>query len=685
MTTPTPTGQLAIKDIAALADVTRAAVGNWRARHDDFPQPTPDSPPRRPLFDLQEILAWLKSKDLLPEDAEKKQAELALTAAANELRAAHIDPISATTLALYLLALRKQTDTGHAGSSWQQVRTATTTGDLIQALEQAPVPAGLDGATMLPWSQIRDLLADESAANMVAGIGQADSEDYAAAAETVIDAFLGLGGRGDISAFGSSTSLSSKLLATAAATTTTAGETVLDPACGIGGTLIDLNTKVGNLTLFGTDIHPAPAAIAQLHAYLADVDATFTSSDSLAHDPHPGTTFGTIVSEPPLGLHIQPEVATKLVASSGLDVRVPRYSDESFLIYVSTHLAPGGYGYVLTTVGAGFRRDMAQLRQTLVARGCVEAVIQLPAGLLSYSRVPTLLWVLRAAQDTPDTSILIADATGAKSAETQIGHWLADMRAGRATSIPVRTLPLAELITLNGDLTPSKLLREELDSHEVTTSLRDSLAQLEKIVGQIQQFRDDVSLLTHPPATARHSTLQQLIDAGSIIQHRGRHQPNKDNYVKDGVEALLVPLRNNGEDPDTVLAAPATRWLQDGDVLVPPHATMPAQVFIDDGQQWAVPIGMSILEVTDSDLDPHYLAACINASFNEAANLGAPIPRRDFKHIEVPALDPQGQQEVVDALARLKQMQQTADDLTRETKATTDAFLNVVRYGDSTH
>src|SRR5699024_1884592 len=142
---------------------------------------------------------------------------------------------------------------------------------------------------------------------------------------------------------------------------------------------------------------------------------------------------------------------------------------------------------------------------------------------------------------------------------------------------------------------------------------------------------------------------------------------------------------NNGEDPDTVLAAPATRWLQDGDVLVPPHATMPAQVFIDDGQQWAVPIGMSILEGTDSDLDPHYLAACINASFNEAANLGAPIPRRDFKHIEVPALDPQGQQEAVNALARRKHRQQAEDALSRESTATSYAFLIVVRYGRSTH
>ncbi|MGV3153122.1 MULTISPECIES: HsdM family class I SAM-dependent methyltransferase [unclassified Corynebacterium] len=681
----TPSGQLTIKDVAVVADVTRAAVSNWRARHEDFPQPTPDSPPRRPLFDLQEILAWLKSKDLLPKGAEKKRAELALTAAANELRAAHIDPISATTLALYLLALRKQTDTGHDSSGWQQVRTAATTGDLIQALEQAPVPAGLDGATMLPWAQIRDLLADESAANLVAGIGQADSEDYAAAAETIIDAFLGLGGRGDISAFGSSTSLSSKLLATAAATTTTAGETVLDPACGIGGTLIDLNTKVGNLTLFGTDIYSAPAAIAQLHAYLVDVDATFTWADSLAHDPHLGTTFGTIVSEPPLGARIQPEVATKLVASSGLDVRVPRYSDDSFLIYVSTHLAPGGYGYVLTTVGAGFRRDMAQLRQTLVARGCVEAVIQLPAGLLSYSRVPTLLWVLRAAQDTPDTSILIADATKATSAEIEIGHWLEDMRAGRATSIPVRTLSLAELITLNGDLTPSKLLREELDSDEAAASLRASLSLLEKSVGQIQELQaDDTRQLTQPPAAAQHSTLQQLIDTGAVAAHRGRHRPHADDTVRDGIEAFLVPIREKGEDPETVIAPRTSRWLQDGDVLVPTIAHLPARVFTGDGHKWVAPTGVTVLEITDSGLDPTYLAACINASFNEPADLGTTIPRRDFKHLEIPILESERQQQVLDSLTRLEKLRQAAATLDRETRAMTDAFLNVVRYGDST-
>lgn len=680
----TPTGQLAIKDIAAVAGVSRAAVSNWRARHDDFPQPTPDSPQRRPLFDLQEVVTWLKHKDLLPEGADKKQAMLALTATANELRAAHFDAISATTLALYLLALRKQASSAKDDASWQRVCAAATTGDLIHALEQTPAPAGLDAATALPWDQIERNLSDESVVNLLVGINRADSLGYSTAAETIIDAFLGIGGRGDISAFGSSNSLSSKLLSAAAATTTTAGETVFDPACGIGGTLIGLNSQVGGLTLAGVDLDPAPAAVAQLHAFLVDANATFTSADSLAHDPYPDAAFNTVVSEPPLGMRIEQDVAAKLVARSGLDIPTPRFSDEAFLIYASTHLAADGRGYILTTVGTGFRRPLAQFRQALVAQGGLEAVIQLPAGLLSYSRVSTLLWVLRGPQNTPETSVLIADATKATSAETDITQWLEDMRSGRETSIPTRRVELTELITRNGDLTPSTLLREELDSDEATTSLRTSFAQLEKNIGHIQQLQSsDIRSLTPPPAAAQHVTLQQLIDTGAVTAHRGHHRPHADDTVRDGIEAFLVPIREKGGDPDTVMAPRTTRWLQNGDVLVPTMADLPARVFTGDGHKWVAPTGLTVLEITDSDLDPTYLAACINASFNESADLGTALRRRNLTHIDIPTLSPEGQQQVLTTLAQLERMREIADALTHQAKATTDAFLNVVRYGET--
>lgn len=93
---------------------------------------------------------------------------------------------------------------------------------------------------------------------------------------------------------------------------------------------------------------------------------------------------------------------------------------------------------------------------------------------------------------------------------------------------------------------------------------------------------------------------------------------------------------------------------------------------------------MAVLEITDPDLDPTYLAACINASFNEPADLGTAVRLRDFTHLEIPTLESEGQQQVLHALAQLERMRKIADALTHQNKATTNAFLNVVRYGETT-
>ncbi|MGW4412933.1 hypothetical protein ACWEJ6_53840 [Nonomuraea sp. NPDC004702] len=46
-------------DIARLAGVGRAAVSNWRRRHDDFPQPIGGTA-NQPLFSLRQIESWLR-------------------------------------------------------------------------------------------------------------------------------------------------------------------------------------------------------------------------------------------------------------------------------------------------------------------------------------------------------------------------------------------------------------------------------------------------------------------------------------------------------------------------------------------------------------------------------------------------------------------------------------------------
>jgi SAM-dependent methyltransferase len=63
--------QVTAAEIARLANVGRAAVSNWRRRHDDFPKPV-GGPPTSPLFDLAEVQAWLEANGRRVTDAARR-------------------------------------------------------------------------------------------------------------------------------------------------------------------------------------------------------------------------------------------------------------------------------------------------------------------------------------------------------------------------------------------------------------------------------------------------------------------------------------------------------------------------------------------------------------------------------------------------------------------------------------
>src|SRR5919198_240809 len=50
---------MGLQEIAALARVTRAAVGNWRTRFKDFPKPIAELA-AGPVFRRDQVMAWLK-------------------------------------------------------------------------------------------------------------------------------------------------------------------------------------------------------------------------------------------------------------------------------------------------------------------------------------------------------------------------------------------------------------------------------------------------------------------------------------------------------------------------------------------------------------------------------------------------------------------------------------------------
>lgn len=56
---------ISMAEIARLAGQSRATVGNWKARHDDFPLERARVP-RGPLYSRAEVLAWLAARKEIP-------------------------------------------------------------------------------------------------------------------------------------------------------------------------------------------------------------------------------------------------------------------------------------------------------------------------------------------------------------------------------------------------------------------------------------------------------------------------------------------------------------------------------------------------------------------------------------------------------------------------------------------
>ncbi|WP_369075281.1 helix-turn-helix transcriptional regulator, partial [Streptomyces calidiresistens] len=59
---PSPTAaRVTAAEISRIAGVTRATVGNWRRRHEDFPAPAGGTE-SSPLYDLVEVRSWLAAR-----------------------------------------------------------------------------------------------------------------------------------------------------------------------------------------------------------------------------------------------------------------------------------------------------------------------------------------------------------------------------------------------------------------------------------------------------------------------------------------------------------------------------------------------------------------------------------------------------------------------------------------------
>lgn len=190
------------------------------------------------------------------------------------------------------------------------------------------------------------------------------------------------------------------------------GDSVCDPTCGSGGMLIETinlvkaaGGDIRTLRLYGQEVNLTTASIARMNLFFHDIgeDSKIVRGDVLRepklHDAHGALRqFQVVIANPPFSL--ENWGADRWAADPRAFCGVPPASkgDYAFVQHMITAMDPdtGRVGVVMPH-GVLFRGGAeGQIRQCLIEKDLLEAVIGLPPNLFYSTTIPACLLIFRA-------------------------------------------------------------------------------------------------------------------------------------------------------------------------------------------------------------------------------------------------------------------------------------------------
>ncbi|NJP89528.1 N-6 DNA methylase [Nonomuraea sp. FMUSA5-5] len=335
-------------DIARLAGVGRAAVSNWRRRHDDFPQPIGGTA-NQPLFSLRQVESWLRRYG--------KSYQVSL-----------------------------------GDRVWQRLKAA---GDLrlgeLVAQAGALLTRSVDAEN--PSSTGGGL--DDELAELVRELGE--QHGALTAYEFLCERYLEAHSRQLSVTRDDVAALMVRLVGAP-------GATVLDPACGVGTLLLAPSALEQGARVLGQELSETSAAITASRLVLRGVEARIVAGDSMRNDGFAGERADAVVCDPPFNERAwgYEELTGDPRWEYGLP---PRGEPElAWVQHCLTHVKPRGLVAILMPPAAASRKAGRRIRANLLRAGALRAVVALPGSDLWLLRRP-------AAGERPPSEVLILDAT----------------------------------------------------------------------------------------------------------------------------------------------------------------------------------------------------------------------------------------------------------------------------------
>ncbi|WP_424705859.1 N-6 DNA methylase [Kitasatospora acidiphila] len=706
-------------EIARLAGVGRAAVSNWRRRHPDFPQPVGGTD-SSPSFALDQVEEWLRRQGKIAElpllERCHQQLEALREPAGAEPAAGHGGtppaigvppaggwgrpggtptrpkaggrPLVLAGAVLLLLhrrperwaALAEQSDTALALALPRELA------ELADELLGPHSSALLDLPRLLGSTQlglVRLLVALARDGGPAAGYEQLLSRATEGAARQPL-----------------LPPQPAALLAALAAADRPAA--VLDPACGLGATLLAVGPEAvrygqerdrgaAGAAMLRLALHAPPTAPGPLPLYLG-------AGDALRADAHPGLLADAVLCRPPYNERDWGHDELRYDPRWLFDQAPPRTEPElAWLLHCLAHTRPGGLTAVLLPPTVASRRSGRRLRAELLRGGALRAVVALPAGAAPPFGVPLHLWLLRRPEQQEPAAtrrLLLLDAAATQPAgaaggrdridwpelhRTVLDTWTGFDRAVRqGEPLPAerpgvhRVLDAIDLLDDETDLAPARHLpppaapggARELDR------LRDRLAEELTALAALDR---QLPAVTEPaePAGTPLTTLGELARTGVL------------EVYSSGQGPATLPQPSAGGTPTAVAAAAGTPVLTDqdltddqppgavldgdgaggavlrarpGDVLVPVLGGGTALVVRPGEPADGAALGarLHLLRPDPELLDPEYLAGRLRSTAGSrwASSHASTTTRLDVRRVQLPRLPIERQRELGEAFRR---------------------------------
>ena len=181
--------------------------------------------------------------------------------------------------------------------------------------------------------------------------------------------------------------------------------TLYDPCCGSGGMFIQsaqlVKEKQGDIrriNIYGQEKEPATYRLAKMNLILRSISHNLggMSDSSFTHDLHKGLYFDYIMANPPFNLKGWYD-STLSDDARWTDYFTPPESNANYawILHILFHLKAlkGVAGFLLAN-GALGDSDTVSIRQKLIEKDKVEAIIILPRELFITTDISVTLWIL---------------------------------------------------------------------------------------------------------------------------------------------------------------------------------------------------------------------------------------------------------------------------------------------------